>query len=79
MPALERLVLDRNQLTGTLPDELRSVTTLQTIAVEWNDFTGSIPDLGDMLVPLIHSCSRFARLPSSTGMVPSRLVPRKSR
>ena len=38
-----RLILSRNELTGSIPGELGSLTNLQTLWLSGNQLTGSIP------------------------------------
>ena len=49
MPRLVELLVGFNQLTGSIPPELGSLTSLETLAAGYNGFSGPVPpELGDL-------------------------------
>lgn len=53
-PHLQRLLLSGNQLTGSLPDSLPTLTLLSDLLVGNNQLTGAIPDIFEGLTGLIN-------------------------
>jgi hypothetical protein len=67
----EEVTLDRNGLTGTLPDELAILTDLQVLRLSFNDLTAGIPSRYGLLTDLktVDLALNFL-----TGPIPSELL-----
>ena len=44
LPSIETLHLEGNKLSGTLANELGACTNLRDIRLNYNSFTGSVPE-----------------------------------
>ncbi|CAL0334429.1 unnamed protein product [Lupinus luteus] len=69
---LEHVLLDNNQLVGTIPLTLSLVTTLEVVRFDWNGLTGGMPSNFnnlEKLTELYLSNNKFnGSLPDLTGM-----------
>ncbi|MCP4219151.1 MAG: hypothetical protein GY765_31235, partial [bacterium] len=69
LTTVEHITLPSNDLSGTLPAEINSLTQLKTINLERNQLTGSIPDMTNLtalqLLSLRHN--------SMSGTIPASL------
>ena len=57
------LLLDHNQLKGTIPPEVGAMTRLEAFSVSNNSITGSLPDIWDKMPNLgaCGCCRRYSR------------------
>ncbi|KAL7543177.1 hypothetical protein ACHAXR_012471 [Thalassiosira sp. AJA248-18] len=71
-PSLKKLHIGRNSFPeGTIPDELYSITTLESLGIGYNNFEGSIsPDIGNL-----NDLEEFwAGLNDLTGSIPKEMA-----
>jgi hypothetical protein len=47
-PQVTTIALSNKNLSGTIPNSLATMTALQSISLDYNNFTGPIPDLSSL-------------------------------
>jgi hypothetical protein len=47
-PQVTTIALSNKNLSGTIPNNLATMTALQSISLDYNNFTGPIPDLSSL-------------------------------